>query len=183
MQFPFGYWYLFSQRILTILWRHNKFTLNSCQWHNAFFYSFAAAVDASISLHSYALTSHKSHSCWWNTSSFTQEPTMPQLPLPIIPRQPRLAVSPQSYSAPLVPQHHEPTQLWPSASLLQRVPLPLVRQHTRSPLQIAQERKCLANKRCLFDNTEHYLQTVAPFNQHICPWFQDVIVAHFKSAT
>lgn len=79
--------------------------------------------------------------------------------------------------------HRQPTWLWPSASLLHRAPLTLLRQHTRFPLQSVQKLKCLANKCCLFDNTEHYLQTVAPFNQHICPWFRDTIVAHFKSAT
>lgn len=80
-------------------------------------------------------------------------------------------------------RHRQPTWLWPSASLLHRAPLTLLRQHTRFPLQSVQKLKCLANKCCLFDNTEHYLQTVAPFNQHICPWFRDTIVAHFKSAT
>lgn len=103
-------------------------------------------------------------------SSFIQELNMLQLQRLVIQRQPRLAVSPvHPTGAVLVPWLRKPTQLWPSASLLQRVPLTILRQHMRFPLQSAQKRKCLANKCCLFDNTEHYLQTVAPFNQHICP--------------
>lgn len=89
---------------------------------------------------------------------------MLQLQLLVTPRQPGLAVSQ------LCPIHPTGTpKLQPSASLLHSVPLTLVRQHMRFPLQFAQKRKCLANKCCLFDNTEHYLQTVAPFNQLICP--------------
>lgn len=104
---------------------------------------------------------------------------MLQLQLPVIPRQPGSV----SQLSPILPTGApQPTRLWPSASLLHSVPLTLLRQHTRFPLQLAQKRKCLANKYCLFDNTEHYLQTVAPFNQLVCPRFQDVIMAHFKSA-
>lgn len=93
------------------------------------------------------------------------------------------SLSVPALSCPSFAQHRQPTRLWPSASLLHRAPLTLLGQHTRFPLQSAQKGECLANKYCLFDNTEHYLQTAAPFNQHICPWFQDAIAAHFKSAT
>lgn len=50
-------------------------------------------------------------------------------------------------------------------------------------LRFARKRKCLADKCCLLDNAEYYLQTVATFNQHTCPWFQDTIAIHCKSAT
>lgn len=46
----------------------------------------------------------------------------------------------------------------------------------------AEENTWLINA-VLLDNTEHCLQTVATFNQHTCPWFQGTIVICVKRAT